>query len=57
MCAIVYVSGGKGPSKGERECKMATLNKAWEILSNLTEWMEQDAEMYGLDAATESETT
>lgn len=35
--------------------EMATLNKAWEILSDLTEWMEQEADMYGLDAATESD--
>ena len=34
---------------------MATLNKAWEILSDLTEWMEQDAEMHGFEADTESD--
>lgn len=42
MCARVYVSGGKGPAKDERECKMATkmtktMNDAYEFLLGCVE--------------------
>ena len=32
--------------------EMATLNKAWEILSDLTEWFGQEFDMHGFDVAT-----
>lgn len=43
----------KNGKLNERE--MATLNRAWEILSDLTEWMEQDAEIHGFEADTDSD--
>ena len=33
--------------------EMATINKAWEILSAWTEWAEEDADKHGYEADTD----